>query len=69
MADADFSGVLNPRRIQQKREEMLEKPSQPPQQMPPQTMSQTQFAKPFSPEERARQNAQLARLLAAQQGR
>ncbi len=70
MADADFSGVLNPKRVIRKREEMLENPAQPPQAMPAQaTMSQTQFAKPFSPEERARQNAQLARLLAAQQGR
>ena len=60
---ADFSGVTNPKRVIEKRLETAEgtKPS-PSATIPP--GNQRQFLRGYSPEEKARQNMELAKLLA-----
>lgn len=59
---ADFSGVLNPKRVINKREEAASAA----QMKMPDALSPSQagFVKPFSPEEKAKQNRELARILA-----
>lgn len=57
MADADFSGILNPKRVIQRREESAG--SEPPV-LP---KSPQRFEKPWTPEERARQRRLLAEKL------
>lgn len=54
MADKpmDFSGVLNPKRVIEKR---LAKEESPVEQIAPTPTPETRFTKPFTPEERAKQ--------------
>lgn len=56
---ADFSGVLNPKRVVEKRMEAAEAPSP-----PPAAPDNSAFLKKFSEAERLRQQEQLARILA-----
>lgn len=65
---ADFSGVLNPKRVIDKREQAAQasvarvlSPSQ-------SSTSQSQFAKPFSDAEKAEQARKLAKILADRDG-
>lgn len=64
MSDPKLAEALNPRLALQKRME-AEKQAVPilPDQMP-QSQGQTRFGKQWSPEERAKQNAALAKMLA-----
>ena len=59
MADADFSGVLNPKRVLDERERRA---SEPQAEAPaaPQGKSAIPFTKAYSPAERAKQRAALA---------
>lgn len=63
MSDPKLAEALNPRLALQKRME-AEKQVAPilPDQMPP-SQGQTRFGKQWTPEERAKQNAALAKLL------
>lgn len=59
MADVDFSGVLNPKRVLAERESRASEPqAEPP--APPQGKSAIPFTKAFTPAERAKQRAALA---------
>lgn len=63
---ADFSGILNPRRVIDRR--ISEAEQGPVNTLPPQpSQPAIPFTKPFTPAERAAQNAQLARLLTSRQ--
>lgn len=59
MADADFSGILNPKRVIRRREEEAET------EPPAVPGNPRRFEKPFTPEERARQRQLLVQKLKA----
>lgn len=62
---ADFSGILNPKRVIQKREEAAEAPA--PAASSP-SAPDARFGKPYTPAERAKQAEALKRFLAARGG-
>lgn len=62
MAAADFSGILNPKRVIARREAEAEEP--PPKASAPKGM---RFGKQFTPEDRAKHNAALVKKLRERQ--
>jgi len=67
MADADFTGVLNPKRIIEKRLQSADNPASSPTGNPPvqATPDNARFTKPYTPAERAKQAEALKRFLAS----
>lgn len=63
MSDYDFSGLTNPKRVIEKRVETANKTAAPESAMMP-TLNQRAFLKGYSPEELAKQKAELAKILA-----